>query len=130
MKRFLTFLIPIVLLAASFASGMYYEKHSRLEHHPFKHRKRDFSEKILSRLTEKLSLTEDQQKQVGVVLQSQMDEVNKMRETQFSEFRERRKQSHEKIRALLTEDQVKVFNEMLEKREQKWKKRGFGVSTQ
>lgn len=73
----------------------------------------------LEELTQKLTLTADQQKQVGAVLKSARQQGKAVREDdtlskddRWAKMRDIAKASHDQIRALLTPDQQKLFDAM------------------
>jgi hypothetical protein len=74
---------------------------------------------VLSDLTEKLGLTEDQQKTIGPVIRSYQSRVKELRgddtlskEDRRAKMREIATATHDQIRAALTPDQQKVFDAM------------------
>ena len=73
--------------------------------------KRHSSEQMLERMTKKLNLTEEQQKNIKPVL-----------EEQFQKMRELRKESREKIESYLTDEQKQQLKQRMESRKKHCKK--------
>jgi Spy/CpxP family protein refolding chaperone len=81
---------------------------------------------MVQRLTQDLNLTADQQVKILPILQDQQKQMQAMRDSnpplsqddRRAKFMELRKSTNTQIRAVLTEDQQKKFDEIQQKREQ------------
>ncbi len=69
----------------------------------------------MSRLTERLSLTEEQQAEIRSILEEQMQQMQAMRE----EKRKLRQETEAKIQGVLTEEQRAQFSQLPEEQQQK-----------
>ena len=69
----------------------------------------------MSRLTERLSLTEEQQAQIRSIFQEQMQK----RQAMMAEARKLRQETEAKIQSLLTDDQRAQFHRLREERQQR-----------
>lgn len=72
---------------------------------------------MMERLKEKLGLSDDQAKQVAAIFKDEMKEGKAIRgdaslsdDERFAKIRELRKAGREKVRAILTPDQQKIFD--------------------
>jgi Spy/CpxP family protein refolding chaperone len=84
-------------------------------------------------LTEKLTLTEDQQAKVKTILEDTRDQMQKLRsdesmsqEDKMAKGRALREASSGKIREVLTDDQKKKFDQMEQERRDRMRQRQGG----
>jgi periplasmic protein CpxP/Spy len=81
------------------------------------------AEEQTARLTKALTLTEEQQGKVKAILETQHQQMGKLREDssvapedRFAKVRELREKAHSEIKDLLTDEQKKKFDEMEQRR--------------
>jgi len=94
----------------------------------------------LKTLTKQLQLTDDQQPKVRDILQNRHDQIQQVmqdtstpRAEKWSKMREIHETTNGKIRALLTDDQKKKFDDYLQKQQehqQQQRGRGVGMGSQ
>ena len=111
MKTALKYLLPVVLLAASFAGGIFYGRVQCFNRRfDFRHREA-FRERILDRMERGLSLSKEQREQVKTVLSNQREQFELLRKEIHPRFESIHNDTREKIRELLTPEQQKLFDE-------------------
>jgi hypothetical protein len=78
----------------------------------------------VNRLTQDLSLTSDQQKQVSAVLNDMQAKYDGIRQQMSPQFEQVRQQGREQIRGLLTVEQQPKFEDFLKRVDEDRKRRG------
>lgn len=106
MKR----LIALVLAVGVSAGGSVFA--SSHKDKDYEHRKFANPEMKVERMAEKLSLTEEQQAEVLRIMETQHEQRKQMREA----MRESRKKTHDDIKQLLNDEQLKKYQKMLKKK--------------
>lgn len=74
---------------------------------------------MMKGLYRKLDLTSEQRAQVDKILEESRQKIKSLRAESTPRFEEIRKEAHKKIRAILTPEQQKKFEEMEERREKR-----------
>ena len=91
----------------------------------------------LQRMSKALSLNEDQQSKIKPILAQQRTEMQQIRnnssisnDEKFSKMRNTHQQASSQIKALLSEDQQKKFDEFQQRQRERWQSREAGSHDQ
>ena len=89
----------------------------------------------VKRMTKQLSLNDDQQQKLKPILEDQRKQMQQLRndsslsqDEKFSKMRDLHEKASSEIKALLTQDQQKKFDEIQQKRRERWESRQDGAS--
>lgn len=87
----------------------------------------------IKRLTKELKLSDDQQGKIKPILEDQRQQMQQLRsdtalstDEKFSKMRDVHQQASRQIKSLLTQDQQKKFDEIQQKRRERWQSRQGG----
>jgi Spy/CpxP family protein refolding chaperone len=88
----------------------------------------------VKRMTKQLSLNDDQQQKLKPILEDQRQQMQQLRndsslsqDEKFSKMRDMHEKASSQIKALLNEDQQKKFDEIQQKRRERWESRQGGA---
>ena len=79
--------------------------------------------RMLREFNRKLDLTEDQKKQIELVLDGKRKKIEELREQTRPKFKELRESTKNEIRALLRPDQFDKFDKLAEEHEKRWEQK-------
>jgi periplasmic protein CpxP/Spy len=89
----------------------------------------------VKRMTKQLSLNDDQQQKLKPILEDQRQQMQQLRndsslsqDEKFSKMRDVHEKASTQIKALLNQDQQKKFDEIQQKRRERWELRRGGAS--
>ncbi|MCB4792113.1 MAG: hypothetical protein LHV68_09520 [Elusimicrobia bacterium] len=80
-------------------------------------------DKHLAKMTKELSLTPEQKEKVGAILKEKSDKIKAEMQKMCDAKKAIKDESYQKIKEVLTPEQVQKFDEMKQKREEKMKKK-------
>jgi periplasmic protein CpxP/Spy len=87
----------------------------------------------VKRMTKQLSLNDDQQQKIKPILEDQRQQMQQLRndsslsqDEKFSKMRDVHEKASSEIKALLNQDQQKKFDEIQQKRRERWESRQGG----
>lgn len=108
----LTFLLGVVVGGAGmFLSGWYMMRHHRFD-----------KQHVVRRLTRELNLTDTQVQQLSQIVEDTSKKYSDLQKQVDPQYRAIREESHNRIRQILTPDQLAKFNEMVRRQEERMKK--------
>jgi periplasmic protein CpxP/Spy len=88
----------------------------------------------VKRMTKQLSLNDDQQQKLKPILEDQRQQMQQLRndssisqDEKFSKMRDMHEKASSQIKGLLNEDQQKKFDEIQQKRRERWESRQGGA---
>ncbi len=122
MKKAFKIILPLFIIAASFAGGFFMGKK---HHRP--HRGEPFSERPMNRMkskmVKKLDLSIEQQAQLDLIFDKKREELKVLRQEFKPKLREQRKNLNQNVMNILEPEQKKVFQEIQRKRKKRAQKR-------
>ncbi len=125
MKVLARIFIPIVLLSLSFYAGYSVAMYGRGGPFPFGHHRHDkeaFREERFERMSRKLQLNPEQRLEVRAIFEQRGEKLRELRSTVHPQFQAIRKETQERILAILNPEQKELFKKFLEKKK-RWREK-------
>lgn len=125
MKLLARILLPLALLALAFYAGYSTAIYGRHGFLPFGHHAHDSEahrEARFARMSKKLKLTPEQEVKVRAIFEERGEKLQLLRSTVHPQFQAIRKETREKILAVLNPEQSKLFKKFLEKKK-RWREK-------